>query len=89
MADSVEELRLRMEQAAVDEDYELAAALRDRLSILRGLDAGSAAPEDTSGLKRQQPGSMGIGTSRQRVTPPPGWKPPPKPDLMANRPPKK
>lgn len=89
MAETVEQLRLRMEQAAADEDYELAASLRDRLSILRSLDDGASPPDDTSGLKRQQPGSMGIGTSRQRVTPPPGWKPPPKPDLMAKRPPKK
>jgi hypothetical protein len=89
MAETIEQLRLRMEAAAVDEDYELAASLRDQLSILRSLDAGTEAPGDTTGLKRQQPGSMGIGTSRQRVTPPPGWKPPPKPDLMAKRPPKK
>jgi hypothetical protein len=89
MSETVEQLRLRMEAAAADEDYELAAQLRDRLSILRSLDAEAEVAADTSGLKRQQPGSMGIGTSRQRVTPPPGWKPPPKPDLMAKRPPKK
>ncbi|WP_293883218.1 UvrB/UvrC motif-containing protein [Sphingomonas sp.] len=85
MAETVEQLRLHMEQAAADEDYELAARLRDRLSILRSLDTGAESADDTSGLTRQQPGSMGIGTSRQRVTPPPGWKPPPKPDLMAKR----
>jgi hypothetical protein len=27
---------------------------------------------------------MGLGTSRQRPVPPPGWKPPPKPDLMTS-----
>ena len=32
-------------------------------------------------LVRQQPGSMGLGTSRQRPITPPDWKPPPKPDL--------
>lgn len=85
MVETVEQLRLMMEAAAADEDYELAARLRDRLSIARGLDAGEEVEADTSGLKRQQPGSMGIGTSRQRVTPPAGWKPPPKPDLMTKR----
>jgi hypothetical protein len=87
--ETADELRLRMEQAATNGDYELAAELRDRLSLVRSLDAGAIVPEDTSGLKRQQPGSMGIGTSRQRVTPPAGWKPPPKPDLMVKRPPPK
>jgi hypothetical protein len=85
VAETVEQLRLMMEAAAADEDYELAARLRDRLSIARGLDAGAEVAADTSGLKRQQPGSMGIGTSRQHVTPPAGWKPPPKPDLMTKR----
>ncbi|RYG86191.1 MAG: excinuclease ABC subunit B, partial [Alphaproteobacteria bacterium] len=42
------------------------------------------AQADTSGLVRQQPGAMGIGTSRQRPVPPPGWKPPPKPDLKTS-----
>jgi hypothetical protein len=37
---------------------------------------------NTAGLKRQQPGAMGLGTSQQKVTPPAGWKPPPKPDPM-------
>ncbi|MCY7397351.1 MAG: excinuclease ABC subunit B, partial [Sphingomonas bacterium] len=37
---------------------------------------------DTDGLIRQQPGAMGLGTSQQRITPPPGWPPPPKPDPM-------
>lgn len=48
---------------------------------------GGASPQeaesaDVSGLTRQQPGRMGLGTSQQRVTPPPGWTPPPKPDPM-------
>jgi hypothetical protein len=33
-------------------------------------------------VKRQRPGAMGLGTSQQRVEPPPGWKPPPKPDPL-------
>ncbi|MBV9840131.1 MAG: UvrB/UvrC motif-containing protein [Sphingomonadaceae bacterium] len=83
MTDSIEDVRRRMEAAAAGLDFEEAKRLRDILNLLRG----GAAPEavtdlDTSGITRQQPGSMGIGTSRQRVTPPPGWRPPPKPDPM-------
>lgn len=85
MAETVEQLRLMIKAAAADKDYELAARLRDRLSIVRGLDPGAEVEADTTGLKRQQPGGMGIGTSRQRVTPPAGWKPPPKPDLRTKR----
>ena len=80
---SIDSLRQQMEAAAAAEDFALAARLRDQISILRGQAAGSdAAPVDTSGLTRQQPGSMGIGTSRQRYTPPAGWTPPDKPDPM-------
>lgn len=72
-----------MEAAAEALDFDEARRLRDEITILRG----GASPQeahaaDTSGLDRQQPGSMGLGTSRQRVTPPPGWKKPSKPDLM-------
>lgn len=78
----LEALRHAMEQAAAEGDFEEAARLRDSLSLLRG-SAENASPDiDTSGLVRQQPGSMGLGTSQQRLTPPPGWKPPPRPDLM-------
>ena len=72
-----------MEAAAAVLDFEEAARLRNRLSLLRG-GASPADVEgvDTSGLDRQEPGRMGLGTSRQRVEPPPGWKPPPKPDPM-------
>jgi hypothetical protein len=82
MKSNAEELRLRMEAAAAALDFEEARRLRDQLSLVRG--AGSASTEeiDTAGLKRQQPGSMGLGTSQQRVTPPPGWSAPPKPDPM-------
>jgi len=64
-------------------DFEEARRLRDQLTLLRGgasIDDVEAA--DTSGLDRQQPGAMGIGTSRQRMTPPPGWQKPPRPDPM-------
>lgn len=79
-------IRARMEAAAVALDFEEAKRLRDQLNLIRG---GAAPVEvagiDTSGLTRQQPGSMGLGTSQQRVTPPPGWRPPPKPDPMTRK----
>jgi hypothetical protein len=78
-----EELRRRMEEAAAAMDFEEASRLRDRISLLRGVAPGASSGEiDTAGLERQQPGRMGLGTSQQRVTPPPGWKPPAKPDPM-------
>ena len=82
---TIDQLRLEMEAAADAQDFVLAARLRDQISILRGQGGTIATPAiDPTGLTRQQPGKMGIGTSRQRVTPPPGWKPPPKPDLMTS-----
>ena len=78
MTDTIEQLHAQMEAAAAALDFETAKRLRDQISVLRG--GGEVA--DTDGLTRQQPGAMGLGTSQQRVTPPPGWKPPPKPDLM-------
>ncbi|MDB5676264.1 MAG: excinuclease subunit [Sphingomonas bacterium] len=76
-------LTREMEDAAASLDYERARVLRDRLNLLRG---GAAIAEansaDTAGLTRQQPGSMGLGTSQQRLTPPKGWRQPPKPDPM-------
>lgn len=83
MDDTVEELRKRMEAAALAMDFEEAQRLRDRIGLIRGgASAAEAEQADTSGLNRQQPGRMGLGTSQQRVTPPSGWKPPPKPDPM-------
>jgi hypothetical protein len=78
----VDKLRRRMEVAADAMDFEEARRLRDQLLLVRGgatLDEAERA--DTSGLVRQQPGRMGLGTSQQRVTPPEGWTPPIKPDL--------
>jgi hypothetical protein len=80
MTSSIEELRLRMEAAAAAMDFEEASRLRDRISLLRGADPDATADIDTSGLDRQQPGRMGLGTSQQVMTPPKGWKPPRKPD---------
>lgn len=82
MSSSIEELRVRMEAAAEAMDFEEATRLRDRISLLRGADPDAEADIDTSGLRRQQPGRMGLGTSQQAMTPPKGWKPPRKPDPM-------
>jgi hypothetical protein len=83
MTSALESLRLRMEAAAEAEDFEEAARLRDQYSLLRGRpDAEVPAEMDTSRLHRQQPGRMGLGTSEQAVVPPPGWKPPTRPDPM-------
>ncbi|MBP2275283.1 MULTISPECIES: UvrB/UvrC motif-containing protein [Sphingomonas] len=77
------DLQARMEAAAAALDFEEARRLRDRISLLRGgADAEAAQAADTAGLTRQQPGAMGLGSSQQRLTPPPGWTPPPKPDPM-------
>jgi hypothetical protein len=83
MTHPLEQLRLDMEAASQAGDFEEAARLRDRLSLLR--DQPDAAPSidiDTSRLKRQEPGKMGLGTSDQVMKPPPGWKPPPRPDNL-------
>ena len=82
MSKTIEELQSDMEAAARALDFEEARRIRDRINLMRGgADATEAAQADTSGLVRQQPGAMGLGTSRQRPVPPPNWKPPPKPDL--------
>ncbi|MDR6787917.1 hypothetical protein J2Y58_001269 [Sphingomonas sp. BE138] len=76
-------LQARMEAAATALDFEEARRLRDRINLLRGgASAADAAAADASGLTRQRPGAMGLGTSRQQVAPPPGWTPPPRPDPM-------
>jgi hypothetical protein len=83
MSEEMAELRRRMEAAAAALDYEEAKRLRDRINLIRGgADQAAAAAADTSGLARQQPGAMGLGTSQQRAEPPPGWTPPPKPDPL-------
>ena len=74
----IEALRRQMEAAAAAMDFETAGRLRDQISVLRS----GGAVADTTGLTRQQPGAMGLGTSQQRMTPPPGWVKPKKPDPM-------
>ena len=78
MTVSIEALRLEMEAAAAALDFETAGRLRDRISLLRS----GGADVDPSGLERQQPGAMGLGTSQSRVVPPEGWVKPAKPDPM-------
>lgn len=83
MTDAIEVLQRKM-QAAVDAlDFEEARRCRDQINLLRGgATAEVARQADFSGIERQQSGFMGLGTSQQRITPPPGWKPPPRPDPM-------
>ena len=86
MTETIDTLRAQMEAAAAAMDFETASRLRDRINLLRGgADPEAARAADTAGLKRQTPGAMGLGTSRQRVEPPAGWSPPKKPDLMVTR----
>lgn len=87
----LENLRRRMEAAVEALDFEEGARLRDQISLLRGNpDVTTHQEFDTSRLRRQAPGRMGLGTSEQAVSPPPGWKPPKRPDPMtkAHKPPR-
>ena len=86
MTETIDDLQRRMNAAAAALDFEQARALRDRIALIRGgADRAAADRADTAGLTRQQPGAMGLGTSQQRVEPPPGWTPPRKPDPMTAR----
>jgi hypothetical protein len=83
MTDTIETLQKKMEAAAAALDFEEAKRLRDRINLIRGgATAVDAERADVAGLVRQKPGAMGLGTSQQRVVPPEGWQPPPKPDPM-------
>lgn len=83
MNPELENLRRRMEAAVAALDFEEAGRLRDQISLIRGRPETETHQDlDTSRLRRQVPGQMGLGTSDQAVTPPPGWKPPKRPDPM-------
>ena len=71
--EDAETLRRAMAEAVAAEDYETAAALRDRLKAAEG---------EASRVRRPEPGSMGLGTERPAHVPPPGWVKPPRPDPM-------
>ena len=52
--------------------------------MIRRRASAASALSAASRLRRQQPGAMGIGTSDQKMKPPPGWKPPRRPDPMTS-----
>ena len=83
MANTIEALHVRMEAAAAALDFEEAKRLRDKINLIRGGATDRAAEQaDISGLVRQKPGAMRIGTSQSRPVKPTDWKPPLKPDPM-------
>jgi hypothetical protein len=85
MADTLETLRIRMEAAARALDFEEAKRCRDKINMIRGgATEAEAERADFEGLERQRSGAMGLGSNQQRVTPPEGWRPPPKPDPMTS-----
>lgn len=85
MAETIQTLQAKMEAAALDLDFEEAKRCRDKINLMRGgATADEADKADFTGVVRQQPGAMGLGSSQQRVTPPAGWKPPAKPDMMTS-----
>lgn len=85
MSEMLKSLQRKMEAAARSLDFEEAKRCRDKISLMRGgATATEAEQADFSGCMRQQPGAMGLGTSQQRLSPPPNWQPPPKPDPMTS-----
>ncbi|MBG6118508.1 MULTISPECIES: UvrB/UvrC motif-containing protein [unclassified Sphingobium] len=83
MTDTIATLQAKMDAAVRALDFEEASRLRDMISLMRGgATAAEAERADLSGVERQRPGAMGLGTSRQRVAAPEGWRPPAKPDPM-------
>lgn len=75
-------LTAEMAAAAQAQDFERAAALRNEIAVRRQAAGSDAIDADFAGLKRQQPGAMGIGSERPKRDAPEGWKPPKKPDPM-------
>ena len=71
-----------MDVAAAKLDFEEARRLRDQITLLRSGADADGQQADTSGLIRQQPGNMGLGSSVPTPSKPSGWKRPAKPDPM-------
>lgn len=67
----VQELAKRMQEAAENEEFELAARLRNELEALTG-----------PAVRKPKPGEMGLGTHVPVGEPPKGWKRPKKPDPL-------
>ncbi len=80
--DILARLTAEMAAAAEAQDFERAAALRNEIAVRRQASGSDSAEADFAGLKRQQPGAMGIGSERPKRDAPEGWKPPKKPDPM-------
>lgn len=80
--DVIAHLTAEMAAAAQAQDFERAAALRNEIAVRRQAAGEATADADFGGLKRQQPGAMGIGSERPKRDAPEGWKPPKKPDPM-------
>lgn len=76
IARKIGELEKRMLVAAENEDFELAAQLRNEIKGLRGEEGGAPA------VRKPPPGEMGLGTHIPVVSPPKGWTRPKKPDPM-------
>ena len=74
------ELEKQMEAAALADDYERAAALRDEIAVLKGQAPGSRGGEVE--VRQPPPGQMGLGTHIPVAAPPKGWRRPRKPDPM-------
>ncbi len=80
--DVLTRLVAEMAAAAQAQDFERAAALRNEIAVRRQAAGAGTDEADFAGLKRQQPGAMGIGSERPKRDAPEGWKPPKKPDPM-------
>jgi hypothetical protein len=78
MAETIEMLQAQMEADARMLNFEQAGRCRDMINLMRGgtseIEARQADPD---GLEPQRPGTMGLGTGRQQVKPPPDGKRPP------------
>ena len=67
----INDLTRRMHEAAIEENFELAARLRNEIEDLKG-----------PTVRQPPPGQMGLGTQVPVVEPPKGWKRPKKPNPM-------